>query len=63
MKKTSFSFGKKNFGYETDNDIGPWFQFPIPKPNVSLTLLSTKVLYMLLDRFLLAVELRYLSKN
>ena len=38
--KKSFSFGKNKFGSETDTKIGPWFQFPIPKPNFGLTLIS-----------------------
>ena len=38
MKKKSFGFGKKNFGSDTDTEIGPWFRFPIPKPNFGRTL-------------------------
>jgi hypothetical protein len=37
-EKKRFGFGKKNFGSETDTGIGPWFRFPIPKPNFGLTL-------------------------
>ena len=33
----SFSFGKK-IRSNTDTEIGPWFWFPIPKPNFGLTL-------------------------
>ena len=39
-EKKSFSFGKKNFGSNTDTDIGPWFRSPIPKPGFSRTLLD-----------------------
>ena len=34
--KKSFGFGKKKFGSDTDAEIGPWFQFPIPKLNFGL---------------------------
>ena len=30
---------KKNFGFKTDTEIGPWFWFPISKPNFGLILL------------------------
>ena len=29
---------KKNFGFDTNTKIGPWFQFPIPKPGLGSTL-------------------------
>ena len=45
MKKKSFGFGKKNFGSETDTEIGPWFRFPIPKPNFGLTLPHEELVY------------------
>ena len=41
-KKKDFGFGKKNFGSETE--IRPWFRFPIPKPNFSLTLIVAKAI-------------------
>ena len=43
-KKKSFGFGKKNFGSETDTEIGPWFWFPIPKPNFGLPLSTSEVM-------------------
>ena len=36
--KKSFRFGKNKFGSNTDTEIGPWFQLPIPKPGFSPTL-------------------------
>ena len=36
FEKKSFGVGKKNFG--SDTEIGPWFQFPIPKPGFGRTL-------------------------
>ena len=33
-----FGFGKKKFS--SDTEIGPWFRFPIPKPNFGPTLVS-----------------------
>ena len=33
-----YRFPEKNFGSETETEIGPWFRFPIPKPNFGLTL-------------------------
>ena len=38
LEKKSFCFGQKNFGSKTVTEIGPWFRFPIPKPNFGLTL-------------------------
>ena len=35
--KTKVSVSKKN-GSNTDTKIGPWFQFPIPKPGFGRTL-------------------------
>jgi hypothetical protein len=37
-EKKGFGFGKKNFGSDTNTEIGPWFRFPIPKPGFGLTL-------------------------
>ena len=31
----SLGFGNKNFGSDTDSEIGSWFRFP--KPNFDLT--------------------------
>ena len=36
--KKRFGFGKKHFGSHTNTEIGPWFQFPIPKLGFSPTL-------------------------
>ena len=46
LKKKGFGFGKKNFGSNTDTEIGHWFWFPIPKPGLSHTLLSRKKDYL-----------------
>ena len=40
-EKKGFGLGKKKFGSDTDTEIGPWFRFPIPKPNFGLTLLGS----------------------
>ena len=37
-EKKSFGFGWKNFGSDTDTEIGPGFQFSIPKPGFGHTL-------------------------
>jgi hypothetical protein len=37
-KKKKFWFRKKNFGSETDTEIGPWFRLPILILNLCLTL-------------------------
>ena len=42
-KKKSLSFGKKFFDSDTDTEIGPWFQFPIPKPGFGCTLQEKKI--------------------
>ena len=42
FEKKSFSFRKKNFGFDTDTKIGPWFWFPIPKPGFGHTLISVQ---------------------
>ena len=42
-----FGFGKKNFGSNTDTEIGPWFQFLIPKPGIGLTPELTVLIYVL----------------
>ena len=47
FEKKSFGFRKKNFGSNTDTEIGLWFQLPIPKPNFGRTLIpdeSPKIL-------------------
>ena len=37
--KNKFRFReKKNFGFDTDYEIGLWFRFPIPKPGFGQTL-------------------------
>ena len=43
MRKISKSFGfrKKEFGFDIDTKIGPWFWFPIPKPGFGHRLLAT----------------------
>ena len=40
MRKISKSFGfrKKEFGFDIDTKIGPWFWFPIPKPGFGPTI-------------------------
>ena len=38
LKKKSSAFGKKDFGSNTDTEIGPWF--PIPKAGFGYTLLQ-----------------------
>ena len=38
FEKKSFGFRKKNFG--SDTEIGPWFQFPIPKLGFGRTLVQ-----------------------
>ena len=40
LEKKSFGFGKKEFGSDTDTEIGPWFRFPIRKPGFGRTLLK-----------------------
>ena len=37
-KKKEFWFRKKNLGFDTDTEIGPWFWFSIPKPGFGRTL-------------------------
>ena len=39
FEKKSFGFGEKFFDSDTDTEIEPWFQFPIPKPGFGHTLL------------------------
>ena len=41
FEKKSFGFRKKKFGSDTNTEIGPGFQFPIPKPNLGITLHCT----------------------
>ena len=43
MRKISKSFGfrKKEFGFDIDTKIGPWFWFPLSKPGLGRTLEST----------------------
>ena len=41
FERKSFNFGTKTFGSDTDTEIGPWFRFPIPKPDFDRTLLAT----------------------
>ena len=36
--KKKFGLGKKNFGSDTNTEIGPWFRFPIPKSGFGHTL-------------------------
>ena len=33
-------FRKEKISSDTDTEIGPWFQFPIPKPGFGRTLVS-----------------------
>ena len=41
-EKKSFGFGIKSFSSDTNNQIGPWFRFPIPKPGFGRTLIVTQ---------------------
>ena len=44
LKKKSIGFGKKkNFGSNTNTEIGPWFWFLIPKPGLGCTLLMNTI--------------------
>ena len=43
-KTKSFGFGNKKLGSDTDNEIGPWFWFPISKPGFGRTLMKLAVL-------------------
>ena len=50
-KKKSFSFGnKKKIGFYTDNEIGPWFWFPISKPGFGRTLAGSFISNLYLRR-------------
>ena len=41
IEEKNFGFGKKNFGFDTNTEIGPWFRFPIPKTSFGHTLISS----------------------